>query len=83
MFSQSGFSERRIFREDDIEKLKLELVSLKEYKCNPNFEYTKVYISKDDRIIPTERQEAFWKTEANLEGGHFPFLNFSKWSELL
>ena len=36
-----------------------------------------------DKIIPTKSQVAFWKVEPNLKGGHCPFFQFKKWSELL
>ncbi len=45
--------------------------------------YNKVFISNNDKIIPTKSQIAFWEIEPNLEGGHCPFFQFKKWSELL
>lgn len=45
--------------------------------------YNKILISDNDKIIPTKSQVAFWKMEPNLKGGHCPFFQFSKWSELL
>ena len=45
--------------------------------------YNKVLISDNDKIIPTKSQVAFWGIEPNIKGGHCPFFQFSKWSELL
>ena len=45
--------------------------------------YNKVLISDSDKIIPTKSQVAFWGIEPNIKGGHCPFFQFSKWSELL
>jgi hypothetical protein len=38
---------------------------------------------ENDKIIPTKSQVKFWGIEPNLKGGHCPFLQFEKWSELL
>ena len=66
-----------------LENQKSELIALKNYKANLEFKPTKIYISDNDRIIPTKSQCAFWGTEPNLKGGHCPFFNFKKWEELL
>ena len=60
-----------------------ELIALKNYQANETFKYDKVLISDNDKIIPTKSQVAFWGIEPNLKGGHCPFFNFTKWSELL
>jgi biotin synthesis protein BioG len=60
-----------------------ELVALKNYRANTNFKYDKVLISDNDKIIPTKSQVNFWEIEPNLKGGHCPFFQFKKWSELL
>lgn len=70
-------------REDSLENLRAELAALKNYKGNEYFSYDKVYISKNDKIIPTKHQVNYWGVEPNLEGGHYPFFNFAKWSEIL
>ena len=67
----------------DLEEQKRELIAIKDYKANLDFEYTKVFISNNDKIIPTKSQVAFWGIEPNLKGGHCPFFQFKKWSELL
>ena len=66
-----------------------ELVALKELSLS-NFVkemskdfYDKVLISDNDKIIPSKSQTDFWGIDANLKGGHCPFLQFKKWSELL
>lgn len=65
------------------ENLKNELIALKSYSADKEFKYDKIYISNNDKIIPSKSQINYWKTEANLSGGHYPFNSFSKWSELL
>ena len=67
----------------DIENQKAELIALKTYQANPDFKYTRVLISDNDKIIPTSNQENYWKQKANLHSGHCPFLLFNKWSEIL
>ena len=66
-----------------LENQKSELLALKNYKSNLEFKPTKIYISENDRIIPTKNQCAFWGIEPNLKGGHYPFLNFAKWGDIL
>ena len=65
------------------ENQKSELAALKGYKANENFKYTKVWISDNDKIIPTKNQVAFWGKEPNLRSGHCPFFLFKNWEELL
>lgn len=60
-----------------------ELIALKNYKANVNIKYNKILISDNDKIIPTKSQTAYWGIEPNLKGGHCPFFQFKKWSELL
>lgn len=67
----------------NLKNQKEELSALKEYKANENFKYTKIFISDNDKIIPTKSQTAFWKQEPNLKSGHCPFLLFKTWEELL
>lgn len=92
-----GFNEKgrkrfisNMFEEDievacdrDIENQLSELIALKNYKAIENFRYDKVIISNNDKIIPTKSQVAFWGIEPNLKGGHCPFFQFEKWSDLL
>ena len=66
-----------------IESQKSELVALKNYAADIEYRSNKVLISNSDKIIPTKNQCAFWGIEPNLEGGHYPFFNFKKWSEIL
>ena len=67
----------------EIDEQHSELIALKNYQANEAFEYNKVLISDNDKIIPTKSQVAFWGIEPNLKGGHCPFFQFKKWSELL
>lgn len=66
-----------------LEEQKTELSSIKTYSAKEDFKYTKVFISDNDKIIPTKSQIAFWNTNPNLKGAHCPFDLFTKWSELI
>jgi biotin synthesis protein BioG len=70
-------------RNSSIEELQAELISIKEYSAEDNFKYSKVFISNNDKIIPTKNQISYWGIEPNLNSGHSPFHLFQKWSELL
>ena len=67
----------------EFENQKSELEALTHYKAKEDFKYDRIIISKEDKIIPTKNQSAFWRIEPNLESGHCPFYHFKKWSELL
>ena len=83
-FISSMFEEKNnIICSRDIENQHLELVALKNYYSNENFKYNKILISDNDKIIPTKSQVTYWGIKPNLRGGHCPFMNFTKWSELL
>ena len=69
--------------ERNFEEQRTELEALTHYKSNMNFKYDKVLISSEDKIIPTKNQVAFWNIEPNINSGHAPFNNYTKWSELL
>ena len=64
-------------------EIKDELSALKNYHVNIDFKYNKVFISDNDKIIPTKNQEVFWGISSNLHSGHCPFKLFKSWSELL
>ncbi len=70
----------------DIAELKQQLSfidSCELQKSDRNFD--KVFISGNDKIIPTKNQERFWtqtKTET-INSGHFPFFKFSSWDEMV
>ena len=60
----------------EIQKVNLD----SELKCD------KVIISKDDKIIPTKNQLAFWENKADIElinSTHCPFENYKSWKELI
>lgn len=68
----------------EVENQKNELTALKNYSANTDFKYTRIIISNDDRIIPTQSQKNYWGDNAELiDDGHYPFLRYSKWEELL
>ncbi|MBE7703990.1 MAG: DUF452 family protein [Cyanobacteria bacterium SIG28] len=83
-FIQNMFTKpQKIINNRDLENQKRELIALKTYKADEKFEYNKVFISEQDKIMPTKSQIKYWNIEANLPDGHYPFFNFTKWSELL
>lgn len=93
-FVKSMFEEEvEIICNREIENQHSELITLKEIcKLTPSLTlplgegkslYNKILISDNDKIIPTKSQVAFWGIEPNLKGGHCPFFQFKKWSELL
>jgi biotin synthesis protein BioG len=67
----------------DISEQKTELVAIKNYKANKNFKYNKIYISDNDKIIPTKNQIAYWNKDTNIQSPHCPFPLFKTWEELL
>ena len=67
----------------NFENQKTQLTALRNYRANNDFKYSKILISKEDKIFPTKNQSAFWNIEPNLEAGHAPFMIFQKWSELI
>ena len=83
MFDKNTLVQNLPIIERTIDNLKSELVALKGYKADLNFKPNKILISKNDKIIPTKNQCAFWNIEPNIDGGHYPFFNFKKWSEIL
>ncbi len=67
----------------DITDQRSELIAIKSYQADETFEYNKILISDNDKIIPTKSQVKYWGIEPNLKGGHCPFFQFEKWGELL
>lgn len=68
------------------ESQKKELVNLMNYKSDIIYNFTKVIIPENDLIIPTKNQKNYWNGNNNiftLSGGHYPFLLYNKWSELV
>lgn len=70
-----------------LESSLLEFSNLKKY-AKKNKEiicfYDKILISEDDKIIPTESQKNFWKTNyKTISGAHFPFYNFNSMEEII
>ena len=65
------------------DNIKNELAVLKTYSANLDFHFNRIFISSDDKIIPSRNQTAFWGIEPNIDAGHCPFFLFKSWSELL
>lgn len=69
----------------DLESSLEELKALKKIPSRP-FEFDKVIISKQDKIIPLENQLKAWKDHKNVkmtDGGHIPFYKFQNFSEII
>jgi len=65
-----------------------ELNNLKKiYKKGVSFDYDKIFVSNQDKIIPTQNQLDFWKIQgktANMvNGGHFPFFGLKSIEKIL
>lgn len=71
----------------NFEEQKQELIAIKNI-INKNNQlqnqelFTKVYISKFDRILPTKSQINYWKKFQIIETGHFPFYTFNIFNEI-
>ena len=52
----------------DFENQKAELVAIKNYSAKDDFEYNKIFISENDKIIPTKNQINYWNKQSNLKG---------------
>lgn len=69
-----------------VEDSLFELKKLKEYyqlKPDVSYCFDKIFIAKNDKIIPTENQIAFWEKSNFIDGGHFPFYNVKSFDEFL
>ena len=73
----------------DIENSLAELSALKKYffeNREVDFEYDRVLIGNNDKIIPVKNQKNYWHAHKNqhiIKGGHFLFYNFDDLCELI
>lgn len=73
----------------DMQSSKNELAALKKYfleNKDINFEFDKIIIGENDRIIPPKNQKAFWQEHSNvniMDGGHFLFYKFNSFNEII
>lgn len=73
----------------DLDSSLRELSMLERYYLenkNVYLEFDKVFIGKDDKILPTERQLLSWGNHNNIQqikGGHFLFYNFKNLNKLI
>lgn len=73
----------------DLESCMKELDALESYypkRKKEDLDFDKVLISKKDITIPVEHQLKSWHGHNNvhfIEGGHFPFYNFSSFEEII
>lgn len=92
-FYQRVFSEDYELLKDKLNveplKAKAELLNINEYiSQNLLVEniYTKAIISRSDKIFPPTHQLNFWQDAVKtviISGGHFPFMKFYSWDDLL
>ncbi len=58
-----------------------------EYQSEPlGFKFDKVFMARNDKIIPPQNQSAYWANHACViekEEPHFPFYNINNWSEIV
>lgn len=78
----------KIVTKRSLESMKTELTALLKYDYNNDFHYTKAIIPNNDLIIPTKNQKNYWETVKDTEiiitdTGHYPFLLYNSWSELI
>lgn len=71
-----------------VEELKQELISIRDCRIDKCFSFDKAVISENDKIIPSQNQHNFWDSRNNvqvkkIQGGHYPFLNFRSWDDIL
>ena len=67
----------------NIEEQQSELIAIKNYSTIIESFYNKIFISDNDKIIPTKNQCKYWNMQPNLKNGHCPFFSFKSWRELL
>ena len=96
-FQKNMFSEETEYKEflasaqkNECEKCKKELLELEsEIKaCKETYSdfYDCSIISRRDKIFPYKNQVQFWEKRAKivfLSGGHFPFVQFKSWNDIL
>ena len=73
-----------------VESQKSELEKMIIYNSKSDFRYTKVIIPEKDFIVPTRNQKRYWEQEyqngvkiETIDSGHYPFLLYNKFSELI
>ena len=75
------------FSDRILENQKTELVAITRYSADENCKFSKVFIPKNDLIIPTKNQLNYWSKQdvfkVEIPSGHCPFLEFKSWSEIL
>lgn len=71
----------------DLKSSQEELKALKEYfKTFVDYEFDKIIIGKDDKIIPYENQLIAWKNHNNIktiQAGHFLVYSFNAFDEII
>lgn len=92
------FIEKMFKNSDDLKKIspskrkldeqREELISLMSYNSDESFGFDCAIISDDDKIITSKNQQNFWQTRPqtkiiNLDAGHYPFLKYSSWDQII
>ncbi len=86
MFLSQADYAKFVMPKRDLENQKQELAILLKIATESkdiDFNYDTVLVSIKDRIMPTKNQINFWENYISIEGGHYPFYNFSNWSEII
>lgn len=78
------------FPDREIENQRYELEAIKHFSSQNNIEkniefFSKIYISSNDKIIPTKNQIAFWNglNVKMIDSGHYCFDKFKTWDEII
>ena len=71
------------FSNRTLDSQKTELIKLLEYNSKAEFEYSRVIIADNDKIIPTKNQLNYWLNPEMIRSGHCHFGLYKSWAELL
>lgn len=86
-YQNMGVNSENNFSNQNFQQIKNELQYFKDnYKPQPNI-FTKAIISKNDRIIPSVRQQKYYKQYNTkiimISSPHYPFTFFNNWLEII
>ncbi|SLN73506.1 hypothetical protein TRL7639_04432 [Falsiruegeria litorea R37] len=70
----------------DVDARRDELLAIEARGTAPEVEFDRIWISTNDRIMPTTNQVRSWKAQsdrvAHIDGPHVPFARWSTWDEV-
>lgn len=86
-YSNIGIDSESLFSNKDFQSIKEELQYFKDNYSPEKNSFTKAFIGKKDKIIPTLRQKKYYdnhNTEiAIIQCPHYPFNFFKSWSDII